>query len=248
MAQAPAGGGGDPSLVFDSRVHQALASPVRSRIMALLRAVDDGLDVAGLADELDLHVNTVRTHLGLLEDVGLVVSAPQPRERAGRPRHVYRPTDRAAHVGGAAGYQFLSRMLVGHVATADEDPGRASEQTGSAWGRWLVDEPAPGTVVEPRVGIDQVVQLLDRFGFEPELDDTNPARPRLLLRRCPFLDLARDHPEVVCALHLGLMRGALDVLDVDVVVEDLQPFVEPSLCVSNLQVPGPQPARRGGRP
>ncbi len=248
MAQAPSGVGTDPSLVLDSQVHQALASPVRSRIMTLLRAVDDGLDVAGLVDELDLHANTVRTHLGLLEDAGLVVSAPQPRERPGRPRHVYRPTEHGAHVGQAAGYQFLSRMLVGHVAMASGDPGSASEQTGSDWGRWLVDDPAPGTVVEPRVGIDQVVQLLDRFGFEPELDDTDPGRPRLLLRRCPFLDLARDHPEVVCALHLGLMRGALDVLDVDVVVEDLQPFVEPSLCVSNLHLPGPQPARRGGQP
>lgn len=234
--------------VWDADVHHALASPVRTRIMALLRTADDGLDVAALADELDLHPNTVRSHLAKLDAARLVVSQPQPRDRPGRPRHTYRATEQADQVDRDGGYRFLARMLTGQVAAADDPPAATSEETGAAWGRWLIDEPAPGAFTDPRSGIDQVVELLDGLGFSPELDDADPDRPRVLLRRCPFLDVAREHPEVICSLHLGLMRGALDSLGVDVAVEDLQPFVEPSLCVSHLQVSGRPPATSGVRP
>lgn len=227
----------DPSdLLWDADVHQALSSPVRSRIMALLRATDDGLDITALSDELGLHPNTVRTHLAILDQANLVVSQAQPRDRPGRRRHTYRPSEQASHVDRAGGYRFLARMLTGQAAQESAHPARASERTGSAWGRWLVDEPAPGTTVTPSAAIDQIVELLATIGFAPEVDDADPTRPRVLLRRCPFDDLARQHPEVVCSLHLGIMRGALDSLDVRVEVDDLQPFVEPSLCVSHLQV------------
>jgi predicted ArsR family transcriptional regulator len=39
---------------------------------------------------------------------------------------------------------------------------------------------------------------------------------------------------VICALHLGLMRGALARMRAPVSVDRLDPFVEPSLCVAHL--------------
>lgn len=65
--------------------------------------------------------------------------------------------------------------------------------------------------------------------------DTPPERIRL--RHCPFLELAEEYSEVVCPLHLGLMRGALAELRAPVRVTRLEPFAEPGACLAHL-VPG----------
>jgi predicted ArsR family transcriptional regulator len=54
------------------------------------------------------------------------------------------------------------------------------------------------------------------------------------LRHCPFGTLARDHGEVVCGVHLGLMRGVLRELDAPFDALRLEPFVGPSLCLAHL--------------
>lgn len=204
--------------------------------MTLLQAEGQRFDVVELAEELDLHANTVRAHLTVLEDAGLVGSATQPHDGPGRPRHLYHATARSDQLVNGSAYRFLARMLADHISDTTSNPSRAAEATGSAWGRGLVNQPEPDCELSPRDGIDRVVEVLDGLGFAPVVDDEGPTSVRLLLRRCPFLAVAREHQEVVCSIHLGLMRGALDVLDVQVVVEDLDPLVEPSLCVSRLTV------------
>lgn len=222
--------------IADARIHRALSSPVRSQIVDVLRVGEAAQDVQMLADHLGLHVNTVRAHLTLLENAGLVASEPEERDRPGRPRLVYRATGAADDLGEGAGYRFLAQILAGHLAATATDPSQAAEQAGAAWGHFLVRRPPPFSSITPDEAIEHIVGLLTDFGFLPELDDQAPDAPRILLRRCPFLDVARDHPEVVCSIHLGLMRGALDELGAAVEATDLLPFVAPNLCVSHLQL------------
>jgi predicted ArsR family transcriptional regulator len=221
---------------MSTRVHRALSSPVRSRILAELRA-GDPQDVQQLADRLGLHFNTVRAHLAVLDDAGLVTSQPQGRNGPGRPRRLYRATTEAAQERDEQGYRFLARVLASHLAATADDPPAVAKHAGAAWGRYLVKRPAPFETVEPTTAIDHVVAVLANFGFAPQLDDNDPAAPRVLLRRCPFLDVARDHQDVVCSIHLGLMRGALAELGGKVEARDLLPFVQPNLCVSHLATP-----------
>ena len=42
--------------------------------------------------------------------------------------------------------------------------------------------------------------------------------------------MAAAHPEIVCAIHLGLMRGVLEAAGETGVAVSLEPFVEPTLC------------------
>lgn len=222
----------------DAGVHRALSSPVRQRILARLRT-EGAIDAHGLADHLGLHVNTVRTHLGVLEEADLVATQTEARDRPGRPRLLYRATDAgvtAVTTGDtSSGYRFLAQVLASHIAATAADPAQAAEHAGTAWGHTLVERPAPLTTLTSDEAIERIVAMLAEFGFAPELD-ADGATPRLLLRRCPFLEVAEEHQAVVCSIHLGLMRGALDELGVDVVVRDLLPFVEPGLCVSHLEV------------
>jgi predicted ArsR family transcriptional regulator len=57
------------------------------------------------------------------------------------------------------------------------------------------------------------------------------------LCRCPLLEAAHEHPEVVCGVHLGVVRGALEVLGADPDQTEhttLQPFSEPGACRLDL--------------
>ena len=53
---------------------------------------------------------------------------------------------------------------------------------------------------------------LDDIGFAPEPVTAGRQR-RILLHHCPFREAAEEHREVVCTIHLGLMRGLLAELD-----------------------------------
>jgi predicted ArsR family transcriptional regulator len=78
-----------------------------------------------------------------------------------------------------------------------------------------------------------LVDALDSFGFAPEAKTAGGKR-QILLRHCPFRESASKHPEVVCAVHLGLMRGMLAELDAPIDADQLDPFVEPNLCIARL--------------
>jgi predicted ArsR family transcriptional regulator len=227
------------------RIHRALSSEVRTRLLDHLRREPD-LDAAALADRLDLHVNTVRTHLAVLDDAGLVHTSVEQRDRPGRPKVFYRAAvvePAPAPLADDRGYRFLAGVLASYLDATTEDTAAAAERAGTAWGRFVVDRPPPFSELDPDTAIERLLGMLREFGFEPALDDADTASPRVLLRRCPFLDVAREHQDVVCAVHLGLMRGALDELGADVEAEDLLPWATPEGCLSHLRVaPAPSPA------
>ncbi len=220
------------------RRHRALASPVRTRLLEVLRDEPD-LDAGALASRLDLHINTIRTHLNVLEEAELVEPVTEERDRPGRPRLLYRASEDVqteVPVADDRGYRFLAGVLASYLGATSEDTAAAAEQAGAAWGSFVVDKPAPFAELDASDGLERLVAMLEEFGFAPELDDADPESPELLLRRCPFLDVARERPDVVCSVHLGLMRGALDELGVEVRADDLLPWAQPDGCVSHLSV------------
>jgi predicted ArsR family transcriptional regulator len=240
------------------RIHRALSSQVRTRLLEHLRREPD-LDAGALAERLDLHVNTVRTHLAVLEEAGLVHTTSERRDRPGRPKVLYRAAELPSDPGPLAddrGYRFLAGILASYLDATSADTAASAERAGAAWGRFVVDRPPPFTDLGAEEGIDRLVGMLQEFGFDPTLEQEPAAdTPRVLLRRCPFLDVAREHQEVVCSVHLGLMRGALDELGVAVAVEDLRPWAHPEGCVTHLRATTPpappasaSPPAPGARP
>ena len=64
---------------------------------------------------------------------------------------------------------------------------------------------------------------------------TRPAlRHEIVLKRCPFQEVATSYQAVICPLHLGLIRGALAELGTGVEADWLEPFAEPAACVGHL--------------
>jgi predicted ArsR family transcriptional regulator len=199
----------------------------RALVEAELRRAPDGLDVQQLADRLALHPNTVRWHLGALADHGAVSSAPQPRPGRGRPRIVYRAAPEE-QIGTRDEYRLLATVLSGTLA-ATPDGAAAAEAAGREWGRFLAPRRLPLVRTSDEDARRAVTALLDEQGFRPEETDEG-----VRMRRCPFHDLAESQPEVVCAVHKGLIDGALEELGSDLRISALDVFAEPDVCIARL--------------
>jgi len=60
------------------------------------------------------------------------------------------------------------------------------------------------------------------------------------LRTCPFLELVGQQPDVMCALHAGVIRGVLRTAGATDGEAVLEPFAAPNACVARLRVPTDQ--------
>jgi predicted ArsR family transcriptional regulator len=95
------------------------------------------------------------------------------------------------------------------------------------------DEPAaePTGSDSERSQLAALTVHFEDLGFEPEPDDE---KLELRLHRCPFRDLARERPEVVCSIHLGLARGVLAQQGGPLTAEWLEPTADAEGCVLHL--------------
>jgi len=204
----------------------------RSQVLSALRAADGASSVTDIAQCVGLHPNTARFHLDGLVEQGLAQRETEQREVPGRPRALYRPTADTSQTGRRS-YRLLAEILSSYLATETAQPGDAARHAGEAWGRFLTERPAPFRTVDAETATERLVALLDEIGFAPEAVRA-PSGPEIRLHKCPFLEVAQEHREVVCAVHLGLMRGVLDELDAPLEVTQLDAFVQPDLCVTRL--------------
>jgi predicted ArsR family transcriptional regulator len=211
---------------MEARRHRALAEPSRARILETLATADEPLDAGQLAERVGLHPNTVRWHLGVLADAGLVSSRAEACHRPGRPRIIFAAAEAPE---GREDYRPFAAILAGSLS-ATADGVASAEHAGEAWGRFLVERPPPFHRMTAVDAADRVVDLLQEHGFEPERESGD-----VLMHRCPFRDLAEEHGSVVCSVHLGLIRGALAEIGAPVTATRLEPFVEPSLCRARLE-------------
>lgn len=199
-------------------------------MLSLLRQADRALSVAEVAASTGLHVNTARFHLdGLVAD-GLAERRRESRETPGRPRILYTSDGPAP---GPRSYELLAKMLTGFVSTLDTAV-PATVELGEAWGRHLVERAAPSERIDVEDALTRLNQLLDAIGFQPEARATDDGA-EVRLHHCPFREVAQQHTDVVCAIHLGLMQGALGELGAPIEVTSLEPFVTPRLCLAHLR-------------
>lgn len=204
----------------------------RREVLELFRASRDPLTARDVAAELGLHINTVRFHLDALVREGTLRREEGRADGRGRPRTQYAMMP-GMDRGGPRNYKLLAEMLLSHLA-ADDKPVDAAISAGASWGSYLIAPPAPGQRLAVSDGLTRLTELLSDIGFDPGLSAGTGDGTRIELRHCPFLELADTHRELVCALHLGLMRGALEKLHIPLRADSLVPFADPHTCVAHL--------------
>jgi len=203
----------------------------RDVILQMPRTSAEPRSIASLADELGVHPSTVRFHLDALARGGRVEQVLGDSAGPGRPPILFRASRRMDPTG-PTNYRLLASILTGYVAGRPDAAGIAAE-LGRSTSPALVPSSAQGRAPSKTRAVTELVQLLAELGFEPEAAD-GPRTREIRLRHCPFQNLAEQHGEVICSVHLGLMQGALSAMRAPVTVDRLDPFVEPDLCVAHL--------------
>nr|WP_301336724.1 HTH domain-containing protein [Mycobacterium asiaticum] len=233
----------------------------REQILQMVRDHDGGVDAVQLATQIGLHVTTVRFHLDALCDEGVIVRTTFNRPGVGRPRTKYLAVEERLD------YRVLLEVLAMELGQTMETRARRAQHAGRKWATRLTASPtaqAGQTEAASDKEVDEafdravlhVTEVFKRMGFDPELTataeptahpshDSAPTvgRERIMrLHACPVRSFARAHPEVGCAMHLGLLQGLLAQADADggrrqaseEISAHLEPLVEPELCVARL--------------
>jgi predicted ArsR family transcriptional regulator len=208
-------------------------SPSRAGVLEALRAASAPATLVELSESTSLHANTLREHLEALVSRGLARRLRSTPHGRGRPAWLYEATEPELSSTGSE-YAGLAATLAAHLHRTSSDPRADAVAAGRSWGHELARQAGPpegSTAADAR---RKVVDLLDDVGFSPE---TDARATRARLTRCPLLETAKEYPDVVCGVHLGIVRGALDEYHVDSTRTDLQPFAEPGACRLHLLTP-----------
>lgn len=230
------------------RPHRTAQNRQRQRVLDLVREHDEPVDAAELAARLGLHTTTVRFHLDTLCAEGLVERTRITRAGVGRPRTGYRA------VRERLDYRILAEILALELGDTVDKRRRRAEAAGRRWAERITDDlphedaagqPVPGGAV-PRNAAEErsamITAVFNRMGFGPEpapvQQSSGGNQQTIRLHSCPVRDLARDHPEVACALHRGLLQGLAGptkpVGSAPRMQVELEPFVEPELCLARV--------------
>lgn len=206
---------------------KTLGDNTRYAIYLELARAPRPLTTAEIADTIGLHPNTVRPHLERMREVGLVEMSVSGRGEIGRPQHRYSLAADAPSLGLEPPVMpMLARMVLRMADRLGAEPADA-HATGEAEGarRAVEYASAPSS-------LEALVAELDRLGFDPIVSAADDAANGgtggdtvgaatasagdqaavVSFANCPFGELAREHPDLVCSLHHGLISGFVDAM------------------------------------
>lgn len=211
--------------------HRLLAHPTR---LAIVDALADGpRGVTELADIAGVHPNTVRSHLSLLREAGLLDVESQHRGGRGRPVKQYRL--RQLLESADSQLHLLIKAVISLVRRTEPHAAEAvATEEGSRLGREL------GRTFATSDGDDHawLLDLLEHLSFAPQVRHRN-GELQVDLLNCPFWDgPAEQDGDVVCSLHLGVLQGAADAAGHNPRHVALSPFVGPRCCRVTLSTSG----------
>ena len=192
----------------------ALADPLRRRLFDYVRNAgrpvtrDEAAKIAGISR------NLAAFHLDKLVERGLLTAdyaRPEGRSGpgAGRPPKVYEPAEVEVGVSiPERRYDFIGNLLVDSILADNERGDRAAvaadvaANAGRAIGETVRDDlhlRPPG--VERTLAT--AAEVLRARGYEPYTADRGEVR----LRNCPFHQVARRAPELVCTMNRAFVEG-----------------------------------------
>lgn len=206
----------------------ALSQPTRARLFALLAELKRPASTAELAERMGLHPNGIRVHLERMAQEGLLERAPL-RQARGRPPAAWTIAPRAQPGGRAPrAYHDLGCWLA--RALRNRRGGlRGIEETGRDIGRELAPADGPAAA-------DALATTLSALGFQPVVE-AGDGGLSICLGNCPYCDAVRENQPMICALHRGITRGLLDVLEPQATLTSFVPH-DPEHAGCEIEVRG----------
>ncbi|MHA3723543.1 helix-turn-helix transcriptional regulator [Leucobacter sp. HY1910] len=215
-----------PRVAASGRTHSA----TRETLLRLIEAQPEAVTIAQLATASGCHENTVRGHVHALWRDGFLDRELAEAAGKGRPSWLWRAAAGSSAQADSPYAGLAMALADGLAATGDEAPDRA-RAVGLAWGRTLAAElPRAASADDAR---RTVIAVMQEQGFAPRADTSEA---RVLLKRCPLVAAAVHRPEIVCAVHLGMVEGALEAIGARDAGSTLTPMTGPGECTLELRV------------
>ncbi|HKC87973.1 MAG TPA: metalloregulator ArsR/SmtB family transcription factor [Blastocatellia bacterium] len=191
-------------------VENILKQP-RSAIIELLKA-NGAMSVERLAGELEMSKVCVRRHLGLLESDGLVTFEEERHDR-GRPRFIYRLTEKAARLFPQIYDEFAKDALAQVRRNFGDDALRRVLRSRADELIAQFEEKLDGRNFDERV--KSLTGEINTKGYLADARRLKDGSYRLRQRNCPIESVAVAYPQV-CDEELRVYR---EVLGCEVVCE-----------------------------
>jgi predicted ArsR family transcriptional regulator len=228
----------------------ALADPLRSRLYEMVRTSgrpvsrDEAAEAAGISRSL------AAFHLDKLVDRGLLTfeyARPQGRSGpgAGRPSKMYSPSEVEVEVSiPERQYSVIGKLLVNSILA---EPGQAARSdvaanVAAAEGRRVGQDVRAELRMRPpgtERALATVADVLRERGYEPYPVEDGSIR----LRSCPFHQVARHAPELVCRMNREFIEGIVRGIGNQTLEASLEPT--PGQCCVVLRAGARETARKG---
>jgi predicted ArsR family transcriptional regulator len=181
----------------------ALDDPVRRRLFDVVSSSPTPIGRDEAARRLGLNRSTTAFHLDRLAGEGLLSVkfkrlSGKTGPGSGRPSKLYHRALGEITVSiPERNYELAGDLM----ATAIEIASRSGESARDALLRITGET---GRAIGAKAGT--LEKVLKDNGYEPQLDDAGDT----VMGNCPFHRLVEQHSEIVCALNVELLRGAVD--------------------------------------
>lgn len=206
------------STSIDELTH-TFGDATRREVYLHVQTATDGVTAAEISRNFSIHSNVARHHLEKLRNAGFVEVAPdQPLnrsgQRAGRPSRRYVATTKEVTVSlPHRDDRLLIDLLMAMLTTLDpKHASQLAEQAGRTYGAQLAkaqqdDDSQPATTRNDILGA--VAGVLTGQGFDANV---HPDTDGIVAHKCPFGEVAKAFPHVICALDKGMLAGLLEGL------------------------------------
>ncbi len=176
----------------------------RDNILTIIRQ-NNGVNVDGLAREMQLAPATVRRHLDILERDGLVDHS-EVRKPTGRPQYSFHLTEKG-HDSVPKDYSRLLNELVSDIK------GMSSEALGGRSGDDLlkeslarIGESRAAKYSEGRKPVEAVQAAFENGGYDPVIT-TNEEGLKIPVTNCPYRRASID--DVICTVDRSMIKSLL---------------------------------------
>jgi predicted ArsR family transcriptional regulator len=200
----------------DPKVAKALAAPTRAQILELIR-VEGALTAKEVAGRSSLHPNVARGHLDVLVDAGLATVRWRRLPGGGRPAKLYETAPSHVERGTTLVADMLA-TLIEQTGFSAEPAQKVAFDTGERLGR-RHRPPAENPTFDEQVVA--LVRALSEVSGATRIAGRGDGWVEVEDNDCPFLGIAKAHPEVACSLDKALKEGIMQALGADAYVEQV---------------------------
>jgi predicted ArsR family transcriptional regulator len=205
------------SKLFDQQIGDlagSLGDTTRRGIYIAAREAAEPVTASEIAEAFAIHTNVARHHLDRLVADGYLQVTHRRRTGkrgpgAGRPAKHYEATGKEVSVQfPARRHDLLAELLVRVVERlAPAEAAAVAEEIGYEYGRELAAEVGLPQDAGFATAVHAVARAMIGVGFDTEAQ----AADRILVTRfCPFGETAVNHPEIVCRIDQGIVKGLLE--------------------------------------